>query len=65
MPMLPESLIDFVFAPVPFLAGIHQSYAIDIPPEVLLRCVSHSLLSRLFAFFQCALPEFISSYCLE
>ena len=34
MPVLPESLLDFIYAPVPFLAGIHKSYDVDMPEEV-------------------------------
>lgn len=38
MPLLPESMIDFLYAPVPFLAGILSSYVergCDIPEEVV------------------------------
>jgi len=48
MPILPEALIDFLFAPVPFLAGIHQSYQIDVPADVIL----YSFDTELFSFFQ-------------
>lgn len=37
MPLLPDSLVDFMFAPVPFIAGIHSSYLdyIDKPVDVV------------------------------
>jgi hypothetical protein len=36
MPVLPQRLSEFVYAPVPFIAGIHSSYlhSMDIPREV-------------------------------
>ena len=37
MPVLPQRLQEFLYAPVPFIAGIHSSYleSMDIPREVL------------------------------
>jgi hypothetical protein len=37
MPLLPESLCDFLYSPVPFIAGIHSSYLeqIDRPSGVV------------------------------
>lgn len=41
MPLLPQNLVDYLSAPVPFVAGIHRSYlpTIDLPDDVLF-CMS-------------------------
>lgn len=54
MPVLPQSLSEFVYAPVPFIAGIHSSYleAMNVPREVRLApCPSMPALNSVQAVF--------------